>query len=136
MLFENTQSIAYVAELLPNNSDLFKAKLCKPFLIEPNVKYDIQFEIERGYKRAMLMQTVSVNNIEFRFYPAEGETDASTAVILSLYFTIFSKWTNGPMNVFFRSRQSATTTEHKLEQFENYILKFLDILNFITSLMI
>lgn len=135
-LFQNTQPLEYDTELARNNT--IKAKLRNPFLIEPNVKYDIQLELENvsGYKRSILMQMVSVNQINIQFYPSDGEIVAYTGIIHTLYFTAFDKWATGPTNIFFRTREFATPKKDLMKVIGKNILKFLNILNFITSLMI
>lgn len=115
---------------MPHDNTRVKAKFHRPIVIEPNVKYEIQLQLEHvsGYNRSVLRDIV-----------AEGETFASLGVIHRLYFSVFDKWSIQTANLFFRlseSRSKILLIKIFLMKLQIGILKFFDLLNFLTLLIL
>lgn len=142
-LFESTQQIEFDVEPMLHDNAMVKAKFHRPIVIEPNVKYEIQLQLEHatGVNRSVLSNQVSLDrgSIVIKFHSIDANTDASRGVIHRLYFTVFDKWSAETANIFYRSFHSSSRSENIKQVFKLIccgILKFLDALNFLTSLML
>lgn len=131
-IFENTRQMDYDSESTTDNGTA-KAKLHMPIIIEPNVKYQIQLELEhpRGYKRSMLKQEIDLGHgITIQFHPSEGEVDAFHGVIQTLYFSSLDNW---PSQLF-RPHKPMSFKEF-LKKTGRIFLKCLNVIVFATTLI-
>ncbi|XP_055309103.1 BTB/POZ domain-containing protein 1-like isoform X2 [Sitodiplosis mosellana] len=139
-LFDSTQTIQHDVEPMPHDNTLVKAKFHTPIVIEPDVKYEIQLELEQatGYNRTLLLDKVLLNRngIVIKFHPTEGEASATHGVIHRMYFSIFDKWSSHTATIFFRSSRIGSKRRMFFKTILMGTLTFLDWLNFFTSLIL
>lgn len=139
-LFERPQRIAYDVQRVDFDESMHRheaeAVFQQPFVIEPNIKYEIKLELETvsGSKRSYLKSEVHLNQgVTIQFHPSDKDADTSHSVITKMFFIPLINW---PTKRFFQSRLDKTQRAKRFfERAGGLILKCCEAVAFVTSLI-